>query len=343
MFKSPQGFTNSFFGSYAYRPIVSRHQNHILVRMNKLLDWSFVEEETADCYSTSGRHAYAPTTMFKLLIIQELYGLSDRDTCANTDCNIVFRYFVGLGLGEETPHWTDLGKFRERIGIDRFENLFYRVLDEAQRLGMAISKQRIADATDIKANVDIARCKKDKKGDDDHGYIDRNTSDPDADFGSKGQGRKSWYGYKSHTNLDPDSDLVTAVETTSAEVPDGEMLVNLVDKEREHRGEEAIRQQGGDKGYVGNKEMLSARQILDYTIPRSNMKAEKERKKHNNHYLHLKYRRYKIERKQAESTNHHHLRKARYRGRWKVHLQGLLTYMAINLKRIANVVIPIPA
>ena len=48
MFKEQERFTNSFFGSYAYDPIISRHENHILVRMNKLIDWSFVEEEVAD-------------------------------------------------------------------------------------------------------------------------------------------------------------------------------------------------------------------------------------------------------------------------------------------------------
>lgn len=49
MFKIQQGFNNSFFGSYAYGPIINRHQNHVLVRLNTLIDWSFVEEETVDC------------------------------------------------------------------------------------------------------------------------------------------------------------------------------------------------------------------------------------------------------------------------------------------------------
>src|SRR3990167_8310466 len=160
MFKSPSGFTNSFFGSFAYNPIIARHQNHGLVRMDNLIDWSFVEEEVADCYSTGGQHAYHPVLLLKLLIIQQLYDLSERDTCVNTDCNLIFRSFVGLGLDQEVPHWTELGKFKNRLGTERFENLFYRVLDEAERLGITISQQRIADATDVAANVDLARCAK---------------------------------------------------------------------------------------------------------------------------------------------------------------------------------------
>lgn len=330
------------FGSFAYDPIIERHQRHILVRMNRLIDWSFVEGEVADCYSVKGQHAFPPTLMLKLLIIQELYDLSERDTCVNTDCNIVFRYFAGLGLTEEAPHWTELGKFKERIGVERLENLFFRILDEAERLGIKISRQRVADATDVKANVDLARCVKDKKDDDDNHYIDRNTSDPDAAFGSKGKGKKSWYGYKSHTNLDPTVELVTALETTDASVPDGKVLSALIDKEREHRSEDAIRQQGGDKGYVGNARALAEREILDYTIPRSNMKAEKQRKDRNTHYLHLKYQRFKIEQKQGEAKHHHHLGKARCHGKIKAHIQGLVTYMTINLKRITNILLPVP-
>lgn len=38
MFKEQDQFTNSMFGSYAYDPIVNRNQDHILVKMNKLID-----------------------------------------------------------------------------------------------------------------------------------------------------------------------------------------------------------------------------------------------------------------------------------------------------------------
>lgn len=341
MFKSNQGFANSLFGAYAYEPIIARNTDHILVRLNTLIDWSFVEEEVADCYSTDGRSALHPAMVLKLLIIQKLYDLSEREVMVDTDCNIISRYFVGLGLTEDVPHWTDLGKFKERIGADRLENLFYRVLDEAERLGIQIGKKRIVDATDVNANVDPARCIKDKRDDDDRGFIDRNTSDKDARFGSKGKGKRSWYGYKSSTNMDADTDLVTAIETTNASVPDGKVLPTLVDKEQEHRGEDAIDAQGGDKGYVGNKEALHERGVRGYTIPRDNMKAEKARKNRNPWYLQLKHQRYKIERKQSEAKNRHGIGNARYRGLEKVHWQGLLTYIVINLKRIANSILPV--
>ena len=339
MFKSQAQFTNSMFGSYAYDPIIERNQGHILVKMDKLIDWSFVEEEVADYYSHKGQNAIHPVRIFKLLVIQNLYNLSERDVMIDTDCNIIYRYFAGLGLTEDVPHWTELGKFKERIGIDAFERLFYRVLEEAERLGIEISNKRNADATDVEADVDLKRCAKDKKDNNDKNYIDRNTTDPEAKFGKKESNGKGWYGYKSHTNDDAETDLVTAVITTGANETDESQLIPLADKEREHRGEDAIRKQGGDKAYVGHTDELAERGILDYVIPRDNMKKDREKKLKNKHYLHLKRLRYKVEQKYAEGKRIG-LGKARHRGKWRVHLRSLLIYMAINLKRIVNILMP---
>jgi len=326
------------FGAYAYDPIINRNQDHLLVKMSKLLDWSFVEREVAECYSVSGQRAIHPLRMFKLLVVQSLYNLSDRETMSHADCNIIFRYFVGLGLTEDVPHWTELGKFKERIGVAAFERLFYRLLEEAEGLGIKISNKRNADATDIEANVDLKKCAQNKKDKDDHTWIDRNTTDKDAGFGHK-EKNKSWYGYKSHTNQEVENELVTAVITTTASATDESQLVPLIDKERAMRGKKAVRKQGGDKGFVGHTEELADRDILDYVIPRDNMKV-KQKKEKNKHYLHLKKLRYKVEQKFAEAKKKHGLRKARFRGRWKVHLQCLITYLVMNLKRIVNILIP---
>jgi len=339
MFKPNEDFTNSMFGSYAYNPIIDRNQDHLLVQLNKQIDWSFVEEEVSDCYSEIGQKAIHPLRLFKLLIIQSLYNYSERDVMINTDCNIIYRYFVGLGMTEEAPHWTELGKFKERIGIDAFERLFYRILEEAERLGISVSTKRNADATDFKANVDLKRCASKKKNKDDKTYIDRNTTDKDADFGKKGP-NKSWYGYKSHINEDAENELVTAVITTDASETDESQLIPLIDKERNYRGEDTVRKQGGDKGYVGHAKDMEERNILDYIIPQDNMKEARQMKDKNKHYLHLKRLRYRIEQKFAEAKNRHGLNKARHRGRWRVHLHSLIIYLVINLKRIVKLLVP---
>jgi hypothetical protein len=99
-----------------------------------------------------------------------------------------------------------------------------------------------------------------------------------AKFGKKESNGKGWYGYKSHTSDDAETELVTAVITTPANETDESQLTELIDKERAYRGEDAIRRQGGDKGYVGHTEDLEERNILDYTVPRNNMKRAKAKR-----------------------------------------------------------------
>lgn len=338
MFKSSASFQSSLFGSFAYQGILARHEDHFLVRLLKAVDFSFMTPLVEECYSELGRCAYHPVLMMKLLLLQTLYDLSERDVVEQADTNILFRAFVGLSLDDETPHWTLLGKFRERLGEQRFEEIFNNVVILAKEVGLLDGKLRILDSTAVKAKVDVAR-HIGKQGDDDDESptrLDDRSPDPEARMGHKSAHVK-WYGYKAHIASDPSSDVVTAVITTSANVSDIVSSVELIDKERElfHDEERPIRQVTGDKGYVGRATQFKERNILDYTIPRANMKQ-----KRGTWYRSAKRRRPKIERIFAEGKTNHHLGKRRYWTRDKTHMQGLLTFLAMNLKRLTNFLQP---
>ena len=338
MFKSQSSFQSSFLGSFAYQGILSRHQDHFLVRLLKAVDFSFITPLVEECYSENGRKAYNPVIMMKLLLLQTLYDLSERDTVEQADTNILFRAFTGLSLDDEIPHWTLLGKFRERLGEERFEEIFNKVVVISKDVGLLDEKLRILDSTAVKAKVDVAR-HVGKKGDDDDDSptrLDDRSPDPEAKIGHKSSHVK-WLGYKEHIASDPSSDIVTAVITTSANVSDVIPSVELIDHERELFKDEArpVRQVTGDKGYVGRSKEFKERNILDYTIPRNNMKQ-----KTGTWYRSAKKQRPKVERIFAEAKTNHHLGQCRYWTRWKTHVQGLLTFLAMNLKRITNFLQP---
>ena len=338
MFKSQSSFQSSFFGSFAYQGILARHQDHFLVRLVSAVDFSFVNDAAKECYSHLGRPAYNPVIMMKLLLLQTLYDLSERDVVEQADTNILFRAFLGLSLDDEIPHWTLLGKFRERLGEEKFEEIFNRVVVLAKEVGLLDEKLRILDSTAVKAKVDVAR-HVGKRGDDDDDSptrLEDRSPDPEARTGHKSVHVK-WYGYKEHVSIDPSSDIVTAVITTPANVSDVTPSVDLIDKERMLFSDKArpVRQVTGDKGYVGRSNEFKERNILDYTIPRDNMKP-----KRGTWYLSAKRKRPKIERIFAEAKTNHHLNKCRYWTRWKTHIQGLITFLAMNLKRITNFLQP---
>lgn len=339
MFQSPASFQSSIFGSFAYQQILERHQDHLLLRMQRIIDFSFIIPLVADCYSPLGRKAYDPVCMVKLLILQTLYDLSEREVVEHADTNLLFRVFVERSLTDDIPHWTLLGKFRERLGEERFMTLFNRVVMLANDAGLLDEKLRIIDSTAVVAKVDVVRHLGTAADDDDDrpDRLDRRSPDPDARTGHK-SATKQWYGYKVHASIDPSSDIVTAVTTTSANVSDVAMALPLVDQERGifSKNKRPIRQVTGDKGYVGRTQELVERHILDYTIPRVNMLQ-----KRSTWFLAAKRKRPRIERIFAEGKTNHHLGKSRYWTRWKNHIQALLIFLTMNLKRMTNALWPL--
>jgi len=336
MYKSQSSFQSSIFGNFAYKDIIARNHQHLLVRLNDNIDLSFIEEIVSDCYChDNGRRAYHPVIMFKILFLQTLYDESDERIIAAVDTNILFRYFIGLSLEDEIPDRTLLGKFKARLGEGRFNEIFNRIVGLAKEIGLVDNRLRLIDCSAVKADVDLYRCKKDKRDDSDKTYIDRNTTDPDASIGYKSANSK-WYGYKSGIMIDAESEIVTAVETTSAKVADTDHLEALVEKDEAASG--GAKRICGDKGFLGHDEFLKQKKIINNIIRRDNMKKPRRLI----YYLDKMVRPI-IEHKFAEGKKLHGLGKARHRGRWRVHIQSLIIYLTINLKKIVNSLSPITA
>ena len=55
----------------------------------------------------NGRPSIDPVVLFKMVLIQHLYGLpSLRRTADEASANICYRWFPGYTLQEETPHFS---------------------------------------------------------------------------------------------------------------------------------------------------------------------------------------------------------------------------------------------
>ena len=112
--KSPQ---SSFYGSYLYDHIVP--QDHLLRKINEVVDFSFVTDLVRDRYTPNfGRPAEDPEFMLRLCLLQYLYGDSDRQVIENARINVAYKYFLGLAVDEEVPDDTTISYFRDS-GEDR--------------------------------------------------------------------------------------------------------------------------------------------------------------------------------------------------------------------------------
>jgi len=143
-----------FFDSYVYENLLPAE--HILLDIKRQIDFSFVEEETKDLYSSQfGRPGYPPEVLFKMLFLEFYYNLSDVETAKQCKYNILYRYFIGLQIHEPTPDDTSLVVFRDRLGRERFDRLFNRIVLQAKEKDLLKERLRIADASKVTADVSI--------------------------------------------------------------------------------------------------------------------------------------------------------------------------------------------
>jgi IS5 family transposase len=149
--KDPQG---KFFDHYVYGHHVP--QDHELVRIHEEVDFSFVEEETRDVYAgVMGRPSWPPEVLFRMLFLEYYSNLSDVQVVEQCVYNFLYRWFVGLEVGEATPDDTTLVVFRKRVGWERMERFFSRVNEQAKAKGLLVGRHKIFDATHVIANVAI--------------------------------------------------------------------------------------------------------------------------------------------------------------------------------------------
>lgn len=315
---SKSGSANgSFFGNFIYDQLL-RRRPHFLFDLSKAVDFSFVKTALKDFYVAWGRDPWDPMLMFKMVFLQFLYDLSDRDIEEQCTWNLLFKSFLGLSAEELPPDHTVLCRFRQRLGAEGFQRLFNQVVEQARAQGLVSDRLHIIDATHMTAKVDLFRLKKEhRNGDDDDHYVDRNSSDPDARFGRKTP-KKGFYGYKNHVVQDADSELIVQVLTTPGNVPDGVVLPTLAQPQ--------AKELTGDKAYDSktNRSHLLGLGVSPALYPRQ-PRPGRPRKSWQE--------RPKIERKFAECKQFHGLHRARYWGLPKVTVQTIMVALVVNLKR----------
>ena len=77
-------------------------KNNFWRQLKELVDFSFVQDELKDKYSsTMGRSAEDVTRMFKYLLLKSYYKLSDRGLVERTKTDLLFKYFLDY-VPEET-------------------------------------------------------------------------------------------------------------------------------------------------------------------------------------------------------------------------------------------------
>ena len=323
---------NSFLGSYIYDKIVSKE--HILRKIQSAMDLSFVNKLCRDLYCpNNGRPGWSPLLMFKIVLLQFLYNLSDYVIEDELNDRLSFKMFVGLEVDEAPPDHSSISRFRDRLGPERFKDIFNRIVSIARENGIISDKLHIIDATDIKAKVDLYRIKKKYKEKEPETYIDNHSPDKDARPGRK-HGGKQCYGYKAHAVIDGESEIILNVDTAPADKKEADFLMPLSKPLKRPKVLTA------DKAYDNqdNHRHLSKNRIRNGIIIRKNHTKEYIK----NHIKRVskvaKSIRPIIEHKFADMKKYHGLGLARYLGITRTRIQVYMTAISVNVKRMIKLV-----
>lgn len=89
-----------------------------MIRLSKRVPWHEIERHFSDLYHHKGRPAKPIRLMVSLLILKQIYNLSDESVVERWMENPYYQFFSGEALFQwEIPcHPTDLVYFRKRIG-----------------------------------------------------------------------------------------------------------------------------------------------------------------------------------------------------------------------------------
>src|SRR5690606_13849242 len=228
-----------------------------LEKLNALVPWDVCRKPLAKALKRSdgakgGRPPYDPVLMFKILVLQALYNLSDDQAEFMIQDRLSFMRFLGLSLSDRVPDAKTIWLFREHLTqAGAVENLFARFDKQLTKAGYLAMGGQIVDATIVAApkqrNTDA------EKADIKAGKVPDEWKDKPAKLRQKDRDAR-WtvkfskakaaedgkprqrdiaipaFGYKNHASIDRRHGFIRGWNVTSASAYDGAQLRNVLNR-----------------------------------------------------------------------------------------------------------------
>lgn len=312
--------------------------NETLQRVSELVDWHAVEALLRGLRGgRMGAPAYPALALFKALLLQQWYGLSDPGLEEALVDRFSFRHFLGLSLNERVPDHSTLWRFREQLAQSGLaERAFALITAQIESSGFVLKRGTLVDASLVRAAVNPPAVPDALPPDADGrpgSKLVRSPHDPDAAWTRKAN--KYSFGYKMHVGMDEGSRIIRRAAFTPANVNDTVVADALI------CGDEAIVY--ADKAYDSDarRAMLKQSGIGDGIMRRPNrwhrLGAWAMRRN-----AVISHRRAPVEPLFALLKRVYGFTRARYRGLMRNAAAFHLAAAAINLRRWATSATPRP-
>jgi IS5 family transposase len=235
---------SGLFGEHFRLEKLSTHGDP-LERLNTVILWDIFSPilqkiENEDKKSNAGAKPYPPLLMFKILILQRYYNLSDQQIEYQILDRLSFCRFLGLTLHDRVPDEKTVWDFKERLTRLELEKELFSVFNaRLQDNGLIAHEGKIVDAS----FVEVPRQGNSRE---ENKHIKETGTSPtswdeaphkkrqkniDARWTKKNG--QNYYGYKDHVKVDTKHKFIDKYCVTPASVHDSQPLDQLLDEEKD--------------------------------------------------------------------------------------------------------------
>jgi len=210
-----------------------------LVKLNKVIQWDSFREtlekvRAGEKKNNAGAKPYDVVLMFKVVILQSLYNLSDEAIEYQILDRLSFMRFLGLRLGSRVPDAKTIWLFREQLTEAGLAGELFRkfegFLGESE---FAARKGQIIDASIVPAPQQRNSREENtriKQGEIPQAWEEAKRRQKDTDAQWTKRNGKRYYGYKNHVNVDVKHKLIRTYPVTDAAVHDSRVFDGLLEE-----------------------------------------------------------------------------------------------------------------
>lgn len=320
---------------------------HPIRKIRGIVDEALIELEPAfaQMYSDRGRPSIPPEQLLRAMLLQILFTIrSERLLMERIDYDLLFRWFVGLGIDDAVWNHSVFSKNRDRLmGYDVDELLFEAIKRQAYAKQLLSRDHFTVDGTLIEACASIKSFKpKDGCGGDDdgenfHGHKRSNathasTTDPDSRLYRKGKGKEAKLNYMGHIVTENRNGLIVGASVSEAGTSqEWTAAIRLLAEQPVRPGQTV----GADKGYDVSNFVGPCRELgfTPHVAARKYSRIDRRTTRHAGYEISQRKRK-RVEEPFGWMKNYGLLRKLRHRGRENVDWLFRMTATAYNITRL---------
>jgi transposase len=280
--RGPDERTGSLFSYVDIEARVSA--GHPLRRIRELVNGALatLDRKFEGLYSAAGRPSIAPERLVRASLLQLFYSIrSERQLMERLEFDLLFRWFVGLGIDDEVWNHSVFSKNRDRLLTSEIARDFLAALLAEPRVKRLLSHEHFSvDGTLLKAWASMKSFRpkdgggnppddgrngeRDFRGEKRSNETHASTTDADARLYRKGNGQESRLCYMGHALMENRHGLAVGGEVTRATgTAERKAALSLIEGQRPGRRRITL---GGDKGFgvTGFVECLRDRNVTPH-------------------------------------------------------------------------------